>query len=343
MTVRSGIFLKFLCGALSVASASVPVMAGAGSLDNAGLGLRPATIASRPAEVDHGSVTGLCRAAVRDAEARLRLPRGLLLAIAQVESARPDLRQPQPWPWTVQASGSGLYFETKAEAVHWVQGAQARGITSIDAGCLQVNLLFHPRAFESLDEAFDPQRNADYAGRFLRQLYGETGDWGRAVGLYHSRTTTIAVPYQQRVSQAFNDVVRPSSLASQKASLLSDLAAAWRSTLGPVQPSLNPLSSDRFSSGRFSSGQFSSGQFSSGQLSPGQLSPGGFFGRQLSNGRPLLSQPAPSYVSFDGLSLRRPSVDLGATQWQGVRVAGGYSLSNATIPLDKHRRLTRPK
>ena len=40
----------------------------------------------------------------------------------------------------------------------------------MDVGCMQVNLYHHAHAFSSLDNAFDPQSNVDYAARFLRSI-----------------------------------------------------------------------------------------------------------------------------------------------------------------------------
>ena len=54
--------------------------------------------------------------------------------------------------------------------------------------------------FASLADAFDPEENADYAARFLRQLYAETGNWTAAAGLYHSRTPLLAASYRQAVA-----------------------------------------------------------------------------------------------------------------------------------------------
>ena len=47
--------------------------------------------------------------------------------------------------------------QTRQQAVAAVQALQARGVRSIDVGCLQVNLMYHPIAFASLDDAFDPR------------------------------------------------------------------------------------------------------------------------------------------------------------------------------------------
>ena len=87
-----------------------------------------------------------------------------------------------PWPWTVNAEGQGFFYDTKAEAVAAVRAMQARGIRSIDVGCGQINLMHHPDAFPSLEVAFDPQANAAYAARFLKELFAQTGDWNKATG-----------------------------------------------------------------------------------------------------------------------------------------------------------------
>ncbi|MCB4820821.1 transglycosylase SLT domain-containing protein [Roseicella sp. GB24] len=114
-----------------------------------------------------------CRTAVERAEQDAALPPGLLLAIARTESGRrdPATGRIEPWPWALNAAGMGMLAATRAEAVAAVTALQARGLRSIDVGCLQVNLLHHPDAFASLEDAFDPLANARYAARFLRQLH----------------------------------------------------------------------------------------------------------------------------------------------------------------------------
>jgi soluble lytic murein transglycosylase-like protein len=95
----------------------------------------------------------------------------------------------------VQAENQSHFFPTKAAAIRWVQQAQAQGISSIDVGCMQVNLMYHPTAFKTLDDAFDPAQNADYAARFLISLHAQTRDWQQAAGQYHSQTLALAIPY----------------------------------------------------------------------------------------------------------------------------------------------------
>lgn len=213
-------------------------------------GVRQAVVPWPPADhrtplvrPDPAQPATLCDAAVRTAEFRHRLPSGLLFAISQVESGRPDpaMRRLEPWPWTVQAEGRGIYFETKAQAVEWVKQARARGVTSIDTGCLQVNLAYHPDAFETPEDAFDPQRNADYAARFLLQLHAATGDWRQATGFYHSQTLVLATSYRERIGRALlGDAPGGEALnwlaPPKPRTALDRLGDAWRATLGGNDP-----------------------------------------------------------------------------------------------------------
>ena len=65
---------------------------------------------------------------------------------------------------------------------------------------MQVNLFYHPTAFRSLDEAFDPVPNARYAARFLTSLYARTRDWPAAAAAYHSFTPGPATQYAKLIS-----------------------------------------------------------------------------------------------------------------------------------------------
>jgi hypothetical protein len=148
--------------------------------------------------------SALCSAAILVAQQRYAIPAGLLGSIAKVESGRPitSMSDIRAWPWTIDADGAGMFFDTKAEAVAWSRDAGPRGVRSLDVGCMQVNLQAHPGAFPSLDTAFDPAANVDYAARYLRELYTEAnGDWNVAVGLYHSHTPFFAADYRDRVAQ----------------------------------------------------------------------------------------------------------------------------------------------
>jgi hypothetical protein len=175
----------------------------------------------------------LCRQAIAVAEAAHAIPTHLLAAIGRVESGRrdPNTGLRHPWPWTINAEGEGHFFESKAQAIAFVTALQARGARSIDVGCMQVNLMYHPTAFTGLDQAFDPRANADYAAQFLRQLYGQTNNWPKATAFYHSATPELGEPYQQQVMNVWPQEANISPVSAPSA-----LASAWAATITSFPP-----------------------------------------------------------------------------------------------------------
>ena len=145
-----------------------------------------------------------CQAAIQRVERTARLPPALLSAIARTESGRvlPGGRL-VAWPWTINVAGTGYYYSNAEEAAAAVETFRSSGIRSIDVGCMQVNLMHHPDAFASLQQAFDPAVNVGYAAQFLGRLQAELGTWPAAVGAYHSRTPDLADEYGRRVMQAW--------------------------------------------------------------------------------------------------------------------------------------------
>ena len=157
----------------------------------------------------------LCRSAIAGAERAGRVADKLMAAIGMVESGRRDPRTGAvgPWPWTINAEGAGQFFETKELAIAAVQALQARGVRSIDVGCMQINLMYHPTAFPTLEAAFDPVTNAQYAARFLKALYARTADWSSAAAAYHSSVPERAEIYAQRVMAAWPNRPPPTPAA----------------------------------------------------------------------------------------------------------------------------------
>jgi hypothetical protein len=169
-----------------------------------------AALASARAENSGLSVPAPCAALIAEAERAEGIPSRLLAAISLAESGRydEDRREIIAWPWTINAEGQGQFFETKSEAIAAIEKLRARGIASIDVGCMQVNLRHHPNAFESLEEAFDPQSNVAYAARFLKGLYGDTSSWSQAVAFYHSTARELNAPYRAKVYRLVAQVWR---------------------------------------------------------------------------------------------------------------------------------------
>ncbi len=146
-----------------------------------------------------------CRSAARAFEQSANLPPGLLLAIGQVESGRTDpiTGRTDPWPWSTNHAGEGHYFASAQEAIAWTAVQLATGNRSIDVGCFQVNLYYHPDAFASLAEAFDPAANARYAAALLNRLHEQAGNWPSAIALYHSADPFEGQRYGSRVIEAW--------------------------------------------------------------------------------------------------------------------------------------------
>jgi hypothetical protein len=170
----------------------------------------------------------LCQQAIESAGRAHAVPPGLMAAIGRVESGRHDPVNGalHPWPWTVDAEGQGSFYDSKEQAIAAVRALQARGVRSIDVGCMQVNLQQHPAAFASLEQAFDPSANADYAGRFLTELHRQAGAWPAAAALYHSATPELGKAYQQKVM-----AVWPEEQLLAEAAPRTALAHAWGATL----------------------------------------------------------------------------------------------------------------
>jgi hypothetical protein len=155
-------------------------------------------IAASPA---HAGDLSVCERAAAEAEQSQNLPAGLLTAIGRVESGRWDqqLRRVVPWPWAVDVAGNGVLLDSKDAAVATVQAQRAGGQRNIDVGCFQINLLHHPDAFASAEQALDPRVNAQYAARFLTGLRARLGSWEQAVAAYHSATPELGEPYRKLV------------------------------------------------------------------------------------------------------------------------------------------------
>jgi hypothetical protein len=148
-----------------------------------------------------------CRHTIEAVELDHGIPTQLLSAISLAEAGRWDARREAQitWPWTVYAEGRGRYLPTKDAAIAEVKALRAKGVRNIDVGCMQVNLHYHSKAFDNLEEAFDPRSNAEYAARFLTDLHGKHRSWSQAVAHYHSSTRDLNRPYRHRVLRFWHE------------------------------------------------------------------------------------------------------------------------------------------
>lgn len=139
-----------------------------------------------------------CIDAAKDAAASYNIPSEILIAITLTETGRGRNGQLEPWPWATNTYGSGVWHKNRQSAVESIERSLSRGMTNVDIGCFQLNYRWHNSAFASLQEMISPRANAEYAARFLTELYSETGSWREAAGLYHSRTLRHRLRYLAR-------------------------------------------------------------------------------------------------------------------------------------------------
>lgn len=139
-----------------------------------------------------------CDQAAQTAAQATGVPLDVLRAVTRTETGRGEGTGLQPWPWTVNMEGAGVWFDTADQAQVYVFRHFQSGARSFDVGCFQINYKWHGAAFSSIEEMFDPVKNARYAAGFLKKLHAELGGWDRAVGAYHSRTQAYAQRYLKR-------------------------------------------------------------------------------------------------------------------------------------------------
>ncbi len=162
----------------------------------------------------------ICQTAAEKFEKEYQIKEHLLETITTVETGRwnQEHKQTLAWPWTVNALGKGYYYSSKAEAVKAVKDLQAKGVKSIDVGCMQINLMYHGKEFKSVEEALDPYKNVEYGAKFLKQLYKRRGnDWFKAAMAYHSGVLKKALRYKKKIVVAYDKVKKNAQLASLKA------------------------------------------------------------------------------------------------------------------------------
>jgi len=155
----------------------------------------------------------ICVTLTAEQEKAERVPPGLLHALALAESGR-WLEQDdstKPWPWTVTSGSDSFYLASKQEAIAKVKELRAEGRTNIDVGCMQINLHYHPDAFLTLEEAFDPQMNIAYGMKFLKELRQRTRSWGKATAFYHSQDRARGIAYRTKVYKIWRKLRRSRS------------------------------------------------------------------------------------------------------------------------------------
>lgn len=146
----------------------------------------------------NGADQNVCLIAAQKAANEHDVPVSVLTAVALTETGRKKNGILSPWPWATNVEGQGRWFDTRDLAEKFILAQYSRGTKNFDVGCFQINYRWHGYKFGAPTALFDPFLSADYAAKFLRDLFEESGDWSVAAGAYHSRTPKFAQRYRKR-------------------------------------------------------------------------------------------------------------------------------------------------
>lgn len=159
--------------------------------------------------------SSLCNRYFSIYEKKYEMPNNMLRAVSVTESGKwhKGMNKNIAWPWTINVSGKGYQYDSKREAIAAVRDFQAKGNKSIDVGCMQINLRYHPEAFSSLEQAFEPKYNIEYAAKMLSAKFEKNGSWKTAIGHYHNADPRLGRKYTERVYSTWRIEDRAVSVA----------------------------------------------------------------------------------------------------------------------------------
>lgn len=128
---------------------------------------------------------------IKKIEYQYNIPSGLLLALADVESAYQ--------PYALNIAGKSVISDSIEQAKHIAEKYLQKGTGSIDIGVMQLNYFWHGKNFASVSEMLVPKKNINYAAQLLTNLYKQHGSWQKAVQHYHSANPKYHRQYSQKV------------------------------------------------------------------------------------------------------------------------------------------------
>lgn len=132
-----------------------------------------------------------CRPFIAPAELYYHLPRGLLGAMAVVESGRFGI----PYPWALNIAGQSVMARDYRDAAKKLRDSNGLARRDIAIGCLQIHMAYHLAPFGAPEWALHPRYNVWYGAMFLHRLAAEYGDWPRAIAHYHASDPTAQRRY----------------------------------------------------------------------------------------------------------------------------------------------------
>jgi len=137
-----------------------------------------------------------------DAEQKLNIPPGMLLAIALVESGTDGT----PNPYAVSANGRAITAHSTQDAARHLRDRSGKLRSNTYVGCMQLSVQVHKGQFQPLESIVDPRENVWYAGRLLVRLHGEEGSWKAAIARYNGTTPRRAQAYVCKIWQNLTEL-----------------------------------------------------------------------------------------------------------------------------------------
>ncbi|GLK70051.1 transglycosylase SLT domain-containing protein [Ancylobacter dichloromethanicus] len=125
---------------------------------------------------------GACEAAMERAAARHDVPLAILYAVGLTETGGNGTLQ----PLAMNGGGESYVANSLADGERKLADFVRRGIKLVDLGCMQINYRWHGDQFDSVAQMFEPERNVDYAARFLATLKRQHGNWTMAAARYNA-------------------------------------------------------------------------------------------------------------------------------------------------------------
>jgi len=160
-----------------------------------------------PVAAQSAEVRESCVAHAVDAEQKLNIPSGLLLAVALVESGMDGA----PSPFAISSQGRAILARSAQDAAKHLRDRSGKLRDNTYVGCMQLSVQHHRAQFNPVERIVEPRDNVFYAGRLLVRLHGEEGSWKAAVARYNGTSTRRAQAYVCKVWQHLTELDQESA------------------------------------------------------------------------------------------------------------------------------------
>lgn len=126
-----------------------------------------------------------------EAEQKLGIPSGMLVAIALVESGQDGA----PHPFAMSVQGRPYYARNVSDAARHLRDHRGQLRSNTYVGCMQLSVATYRGEFQPLEKIVEPRDNVFYAGQLLVRFHGEEGNWKTALTRYNGSSGRRAQAY----------------------------------------------------------------------------------------------------------------------------------------------------